>query len=68
LFSESNGRLIVSVAAEHAARFEAALTGHACRRLGRVLAERRLTIQHGGRAVADVPLSSLRAAFERSAS
>jgi phosphoribosylformylglycinamidine synthase subunit PurSL len=68
LFSESNGRFVVSVAAEHAASFEQALAGRACRRVGVVRAAPRVTLRHGGRAVADVELSSLRAKFAGSAS
>jgi len=49
LFSESQGRFVVTVPAAHAHEFECALAGSACVRLGTVIPEETLTIhcRHG---------------------
>jgi phosphoribosylformylglycinamidine synthase len=66
LFSESNGRFVITVAESDAGSFERALAPHACVRVGRVTAERHLRVRHGGRSIVDVPLDALRSAFRRS--
>jgi phosphoribosylformylglycinamidine synthase len=64
LFSESNGRFVVTVAERHAAAFESLFTGLACRCLGTVVAEPRLRARLGGRPRLDLPASELKAAYQ----
>lgn len=65
LFSESNGRFVVSVASSDREAFEARFAGLPCRRIGQVVAEPRLAVSHGGRSALDLPLAELRAAYHR---
>lgn len=64
LFSESNGRLLVSVAPADSEHFERALAGSAWSRVGIVSKGHDLAVRHGGREVARVSLSVLRTAFQ----
>ncbi len=61
LFSESNGRFVVTVRPTDAARLEAAFAGLACRRLGLVTAAPRLVVRRGPRALVDLDVPALRA-------
>ena len=63
LFSESNARFVVSVAAGDAPKLERAMAGHACRRIGTVIDAPQLRARHRGRGVIDVELSDLRTSF-----
>jgi phosphoribosylformylglycinamidine synthase len=64
LFSESLGRVLVTVAPEDASRFEACLTGLPCRRVGRVTAEPRLVVRANGSVWFDLAIAELARAFE----
>jgi phosphoribosylformylglycinamidine synthase subunit PurSL len=66
LFSESNGRLLVSVPASFEASFERLLAGEPYARVGESTEEPRLRI-HGsdGRVAIDEPLSILKGAWQR---
>ena len=64
LFSESNGRFVVTVAPHAVEAFESRFPGTACRRVGRVTETRRLVIRRGGAIVLDVPVGDLRRAFQ----
>jgi phosphoribosylformylglycinamidine synthase len=67
LFSESNGRFVVTVAERDAESFERTLAPNPCVRLGRVTDGGKLSIRHGGGSLIDIVLDALRAAFRRSA-
>jgi len=64
LFSESLGRFVVTVAAADTARFEAAMQGTHCRRVGVVDEAPRLRLRLGS-ARLELPTSDLEAAFKR---
>ena len=64
LFSESNGRFVVTVAPEHVPQFEAHLRGVACAAIGEVTEDRRLRISHRGQQRIDVELGALKAAWK----
>ena len=64
LFSESNGRFVVTVRIGSEARFETKLAGLPCRRIGRTRPDGRLRIVGlEGRAVVDADLRELEAAW-----
>jgi phosphoribosylformylglycinamidine synthase len=63
LFSESNARLILTAAPEHAAALEARLTGLPLARLGTVTETRRLLLRIDGQTRIDADLDRLRPAF-----
>ena len=63
LFSESAGRLVVTVAAEDADAFEQRFDGLPCRRVGVVTEGRRLRLRRGERTIVDTDVERLRAAF-----
>jgi phosphoribosylformylglycinamidine synthase len=65
LFSESTGRLALTVDPARAGGFEALLTGVPWACLGRVSKERRLTVTAGGAKVLDLGLNEMRRAFTR---
>jgi phosphoribosylformylglycinamidine synthase subunit PurSL len=65
LFSESTGRLAITVAPEKAGEFEALLAGVPFARIGRVSMERRLRASAGGAKVLDLGLGEMRRAFTR---
>jgi phosphoribosylformylglycinamidine synthase len=64
LFSESNGRFVVTLAERHAASFEALFAGLACRRVGTVTAEPRLRLRLGGRLRVDISVGQMKSAFK----
>jgi phosphoribosylformylglycinamidine synthase II len=64
LFSESNGRYVVSVAPDRVAAFEACLHGCAFARVGAVTAAPRLVVRHGNRVVVDADVLGLKAAWK----
>jgi phosphoribosylformylglycinamidine synthase len=64
LFSESNGRFVVTVAPHDAAAFEARFRGLACRRLGTVTAGMSLRATLGGALRLDLPIASMKAAYK----
>ncbi|KMY68243.1 phosphoribosylformylglycinamidine synthase [Desulfocarbo indianensis] len=65
LFSESTGRLVVSVDPAKAGELETLLAGIPHARVGRVLKEKRLRVTAQGRTVADLAISQLRKAFTK---
>lgn len=64
LFSESNGRLLVEVAADNADRFEALLDGVFCKRIGIVDAFPTLTVVSGRETLLSQPVEKLVAAWK----
>ena len=64
LFSESNGRFVVTVAPGDAAAFEALYTGLACRRVGSVTESRRLVAKLGGTRCLDVEVCAMKNAYK----
>ena len=64
LFSESNGRFVVTLAADQTEDFERQMEGTACCRAGVVTDEPRLLIRRDGRALVDSDLASLRSRFK----
>jgi phosphoribosylformylglycinamidine synthase len=65
LFSESLGRLVVTVAAEHADAFEAAMAGHTVARVGTITAEASVVLVRDGQTVVDASVDSLVAAWKK---
>jgi phosphoribosylformylglycinamidine (FGAM) synthase-like enzyme len=64
LFSESNGRFVVSLAADQAAVFEQHMEGTAWSKVGVVTDAQRLVIRRDGRPLVDSDLGSLRSRFK----
>lgn len=65
LFSESQGRILVTVAPEHVAEFESLLTGVSYARLGHVTKHKSIVIQDAlGQCVLDLPVGIARAAYK----
>jgi phosphoribosylformylglycinamidine synthase len=64
LFSESPGRFLITVAEEHADRFESHFRGVACRRVGHVTRESRLRVRADNRAWLDVDVAEMKSAFK----
>jgi phosphoribosylformylglycinamidine synthase len=64
LFSESNGRFIVTIEARHAGAFERLFTGLPCRRIGTVTQAAYLRAVLGGRLRIDLPIAALKAAYK----
>ena len=64
LYSESNGRFVVTVAPGDAAAFEAHFNGLPCRRVGRVTADRWLRATIGGRRRIELPVAAMKAAYQ----
>jgi phosphoribosylformylglycinamidine synthase subunit PurSL len=62
LFSESQGRIVVSVAAQKAAAFENVMAGVACKRIGEVTKEQSITIVDGNKKIA-MPLKKISTAY-----
>ena len=65
LFSESNGRFIVTIAAADASRIETLFADHSCHSIGRVNRETRLLVSRRGDFVIDLSIDSLRDHFKR---
>jgi phosphoribosylformylglycinamidine synthase len=64
LFSESNGRLVVTTSPEDAARFTRLFRGLPCSMVGEVTPEPRLRIRAGDEVVVDLDVASLETAFK----
>ncbi len=65
LFSESNGRFLVTVAPEAGRAFQAALSGHSVARIGTVTQAQQIRIRGGdGRLIVDRALPPLKAAWK----
>ncbi len=64
LFAESAGRLLVTVAAENADAFAAAMGGRPCARVGTVVEDATLTVSHGSTPVLEIEIEALRSAFK----
>jgi phosphoribosylformylglycinamidine synthase len=64
LFSESNGRFVVTVAAKDARELEAVFAGLPCRRLGSVTEEPQLRVRIGGRLRVDVTVASMKRPYK----
>jgi phosphoribosylformylglycinamidine (FGAM) synthase-like enzyme len=64
LFSESNGRILVTVAAEQAGLFAKRFDGLPCHQVGQVTAEPRLAVRAGERVLIDLDAAALTAAFK----
>ncbi len=65
LFAESNGRILLEVAPEDAAAFEAHFDGVALTRLGAVTTDDHLVIEDGGRTQINLPVTQLVQAWKR---
>ncbi len=64
LFSESNGRLIVTVALEDEDALRRLFEGHACARVGTVRSGERLLVRHRGAICLDLAIDDLRGRFK----
>jgi phosphoribosylformylglycinamidine synthase len=64
LFSESNGRFVVTTQPEDADRFESLFDGLACRRVGEVIEQPTLRVRSGKRAWLDLSVDQLKPAFK----
>jgi phosphoribosylformylglycinamidine synthase len=64
LFSESNGRLLVTVAADDADAFARAMRAHSCERVGVVTPEPRLVVHRNGNPRIDLDAAALSRAFK----
>jgi phosphoribosylformylglycinamidine synthase subunit PurSL len=64
LFSESNGRFVVTVAQDKAGAFETRFAGLACSRVGSVSSEPNVRVQHRGRRVVDCDVMKLKAVYK----
>ncbi len=63
LFSESNGRFVVTVAPENQKAFAAAMAGLPCARVGVVSEKSDLVLRRGDRELTRAPVAELRSAF-----
>lgn len=64
LWSESLGRLVVTVAPADASAFEAALAGHVFARVGQIVAEPVVVVSHGGAKVLEATVDDCVAAWK----
>jgi phosphoribosylformylglycinamidine synthase len=64
LFSESNGRFLVTTRSEDADRFANFFEGLACRRIGTVVERARLLVRSGERSWVDLGVEELKPAFK----
>jgi len=64
LFSESCGRILVTTSPDRADVFAARFSGLACHRIGRVVPDSRLVVRMDGRAIVDLDLADLEAAYK----
>ncbi|MCK6547390.1 AIR synthase-related protein [Myxococcota bacterium] len=64
LFSESNGRFVVTVAEADAETFRAMMEGQPCFELGAVVAAPGLTIGHRGQTIVDVDVDTLKKSYK----
>lgn len=67
LFGETNGCFLTEVAPEKAAKFEAAMAGAPCRKIGSTIGESRITVTSSDGRIASVEISALEKAFESEA-
>jgi len=65
LFSESQSRIVVTVAKSQAKAFESLFAGQACHRLGEVTADRRFVVRTGKQVRVDASIDDLKAAWQR---
>ncbi|MCA9363698.1 phosphoribosylformylglycinamidine synthase [Candidatus Kaiserbacteria bacterium] len=63
LFSESNGRILATVAPEHQAAFERTMKGSSAERIGVVADTKEVLIMNGKEGIAELSLSSLTRAY-----
>ena len=68
LFSESNGRFLITTAPEHAEQVLRLFSATSCLRVGTVTADARLRIDVGARNVFDLAVAELKAAFKETLS
>ncbi len=68
LFSESNGRFVVTVARDDAREFEALFDGLPCRRIGAVSSTTSLRVTLGGRVRVELPVAAMKAAYKETLS
>ncbi len=68
LFSESNGRFVVTTSPDHAGDLEELFGGLACRRVGTVTETARLVVRLGSRTVIDEDVDTLKRAFQETLS
>jgi phosphoribosylformylglycinamidine synthase len=64
LFSESNGRFLVTVAAAQVPAFDKLMSGLACSRIGEVTSEARLRIRHAGIEQVNLDVLALKALWK----
>ena len=64
LFSESNGRFVVTTSTADAAALEKVFAGLACRRVGSVSEARKVRVRCGPRLVLDVGLDEMKSAYK----
>jgi phosphoribosylformylglycinamidine synthase len=64
LFSESNGRFVVTTAERDAAALAALFPGLACTRIGKVTRANTLRAKFGGRMRLDLPIDAMKAAYK----
>jgi phosphoribosylformylglycinamidine synthase len=64
LFSESNGRFVVTVARDDAEAFESLFDGLPCRRIGTVCSTTSLRVAQGGAVRVDLPIAAMKAAYK----
>jgi len=64
LFSESNGRFVITAAQADASSIEALFMGLPCRRVGTVTAARRVRLAMGPSRLLDVDLDALKTAYQ----
>jgi phosphoribosylformylglycinamidine synthase len=64
LFSESNGRFVVTVPPEKAAAFAALFAGLPCHRIGRVTSALSLSLTLGGKRLVDLPVAAMKTAYK----
>jgi phosphoribosylformylglycinamidine synthase len=66
LFSESNSRFLIEVAAEAKGHFEALVRDKACSQIGKVTRKPQLCIRgHSGRTIVDIPVKELATSWKR---
>ncbi len=64
MFSESNGRFVVTVAARDAAALEAIFRGLPCRRIGAVTAATSLRVTLGGLLRINLEIATMKSAYK----
>jgi phosphoribosylformylglycinamidine synthase len=65
LFSESQGRLVLTVSPSQSKDFEAAMAGHPCFRIGTVVSNQTVTVTRGGRELLSLSLDELFTAWRK---